>query len=87
MEDEFKQERIPHRVAKIPISKTFNELAGLDFVDYGDHATCPHLQHTFPMYSIIVFIWDKNKEEQTFDKSINAILTHFGIFFWNAGYN
>ena len=37
--DEFKQERMFGRVAKIPIANTFNELVEMDFVDYGDHAT------------------------------------------------
>ena len=35
-EDEFKRERLFQRVYKIPISKTPNEIARMDFVDYGD---------------------------------------------------
>ena len=33
--DEFKQERMFGRVAKIPIANTSNELVEMDFVDYG----------------------------------------------------
>ena len=36
--DEFTQERLLQRVAKIPISKTSNGLSGMDIVDYGDGA-------------------------------------------------
>ena len=48
--DEFKQERMFGRVAKIPISNTFNELVEMDFVDYGDHATFLHIQGTFSRF-------------------------------------
>ena len=39
----------------MPISETPNELAEMDVVDYGDGATCLHLQDTFARYSEISF--------------------------------
>ena len=45
--DEFKQERMFRRVAKIPISTTCNGLLEMDFVDYGGKAAYPHLQDTY----------------------------------------
>ena len=47
---EFKQERMFGRVAKIHIANTFNELVGMDFVDYGGHATFLHIQDTFSRF-------------------------------------
>ena len=45
--DEFKRERTLRRVAKIIISKDCDEMAEVDFVDYGCPATFPRLQDTF----------------------------------------
>ena len=62
--DDFKQERMFCRAAKIPIADTFNELVEMDFVDYGDLATSLHIQVVFLRFSAIVFL-GANKEEQT----------------------
>ena len=53
--DEFEQERMFGRVAKIPISNTFRELAEMDFVNYGDYATFLHIQDTFSRFPVIIF--------------------------------
>ena len=50
------------RVAKIPISNTINDLVGMDFVDYVDHATFLHIQDTFSRFSVIIFLGTKKKE-------------------------
>ena len=52
--DEFKQERMFGRVAKIPIANTFNELVEMDFVDYGDHAAFLRIQDTFSRFSVAI---------------------------------
>ena len=49
------------RVAKIPISKTPNEPAEMDFSDYGCLETALLLQDTFPGYPIIVFVGTKKR--------------------------
>ena len=53
--DEFKQEKMFGRVAKIPIANKFNELVEMDFVDYGAHATFAHIRDTFSIFSVIIF--------------------------------
>ena len=62
-EDESKQERLFRRVAKIPISLTFNVLEGVDFVDYGDGwvvgGLLIHLQGAPIRYYTIAFTGDK----------------------------
>ena len=58
--DDFKQERMFGRVAKMPIANTFNELADMDFVDHGDLATFLHIQDIFT-FSAIVFLGTKKK--------------------------
>ena len=65
--DEFKQERMFGRVAKIPIANTSNELFEMDFVDYGHHATFLHARDTFSRFSVVIS-WDqrnvKNKHRK-----------------------
>ena len=53
------------RVAKIPISNTFGELAEMDFSDYGDYAAFLHIQDTFSRFSVIILLGANKKEEQT----------------------
>ena len=53
--DEFEKERAFGRVAKIPISDTFDELVGMDFVDYGGGATFLHIRDTFSRFACIIF--------------------------------
>ena len=62
--DDFKQGRMFGRVAKIPIANTPNELAAVDFADYGDFATFLHIQATLSRISAIIFMGTKKKEEQ-----------------------
>ena len=59
--DELGQSMLFRSVAKIPISKTPNELAATDFADYGDQDTFMHLRDTFARYSAISFIWGLGK--------------------------
>ena len=47
------------RVAKIPISNSFNELVERDFVDYGDYAAFLQIQDTFSRFSVVVFTGGK----------------------------
>ena len=63
--DDFKQERMVGRVAKMPISNTFSELVEMDFVDYGRHATFLRIQDTFSRFPVIIFLGTKKKQEQT----------------------
>ena len=63
--DEFKQERMFGRVAKIPISNTFNEQVGMGFAECGDYATFLHIQDTFSRFAVIIFPGAKKKGEQT----------------------
>ena len=51
-------------VAKIPISRTFNELEGVGFSDVGYLGDFRHWQDTFPTLSEIVFIETKRKMEK-----------------------
>ena len=44
---DFKQDRTFGRVAKSPIANTSDELAEIDFVEYGDFATSPLIQDAF----------------------------------------
>ena len=64
---------------KIPISKTPNELAEMDFYDFVDQGTFPHLQDTYARHSIIVLIGDKVRG--CADKAANASLKHTIAFF------
>ena len=54
--DEFKQERMFGRVAKIPTSNTLSEFVAMDFADYGDYATFLHIQDAFSRFPVVVFI-------------------------------
>ena len=42
-------------VAKIPTANTFNELAGVGFVDYGGCAAFLNIQGNFPRFAAIIF--------------------------------
>ena len=67
-EGEFEQEIVFRRVTKILISMTSDELAGMNFADYGRQAAFPHLPDTFPRYSVIVLLVVR-KGRQMADKS------------------
>ena len=58
--DEFKQERMFGRVAKIPVSDTFDELVEVDFADYGGYATFLHIQDTFSRFPFVIFLEQRN---------------------------
>ena len=62
--DDFKQERMFGRVAKIPIANTFNELSEIDFVDYGDLVAFLHIQGAFSRFSAIVFGGRRRKKNK-----------------------
>ena len=51
------------RVAKIPISDTFNALVEMDFVDFVDLAIFLHIQDTFSRFSAIVYLGTKKKNK------------------------
>ena len=53
--DDSKQARMYGRVAKTPISNTFNELVEMYFLDCGDYAELLHIQDVFPRLSVVVF--------------------------------
>ena len=54
---------------EIPIANTPNELAAMDFADYGDFATCLNIQDAFPRFSVIVFISAmKNEHRKRYEK-------------------
>ena len=51
---EFKHERA-FVISKIPIADTFNDLVGMEFVDYGDRATFLRIQDAFSRFSVVIF--------------------------------
>ena len=55
------QEGMSRRVAKIPISKTFNEQAAMGVADCGGQETFLRLQDTSPRDSIILFNADNKR--------------------------
>ena len=59
--DVLMQDRTSQLVAKIHISKTYNGIAGVDFVDYGDQETFLHSEDTLSRYSIIAFVAHKKR--------------------------
>ena len=73
--DEFKQERMFGRGAKIPISNTFNELVEMDFVDYGDRAAFLHIRDAFSRSPVIIFLGAKKKEEQTAEMAKENVIS------------
>ena len=76
-----KQERKCQAVGKIATSKTFNDIVEIDLEGYGDKVDFHRLQDAFPTYSIIALIGAQKQEEQTDDKVIDAVLTHWVAFF------
>ena len=68
--DSFAKGRLFQTVCKILISKTPDELSGVDFSDYGDPATTPYARY-FSRYSLI-FIFGDKKAAQADDKVVNA---------------
>ena len=79
-ECEFKQEMLRRGVAKIPISKTSNEIAEMDFVDYGRDATRPRVQDTFAQYVRITFIGARKHMEETSGNVAREVLTNWVCF-------
>ena len=77
---DFKKERMFAGLDKIPRSDTLNELAGMDFADYGDSATSPHIHDTFSRFSAIVFLGAKKKEEQTAEMAGGVISDWVAVF-------
>ena len=61
---EFAQERLFLWVTNIPLSKTSDELEGMDFVEYGGRATLLHLRDTFPRYATGEFIGNKKSRRR-----------------------
>ena len=51
--------------AKIPVSNIFDELAGMDFVDYGDCATFSHIRDTISRFPVVIFPGANKKGLQT----------------------
>ena len=72
------------RVAKIPISITFNELAEMDFAGYGDSATFLHIRVKFSRFSAIVFF--RNEEERRTNGGNGKRLRDFRLegCFWDT---
>ena len=70
---------------EIPIANNFNELAEMDFADYGDRAAYLHIRDTFPRFSAITLNGDKKKEEQTAEMAKEMRLRGWIGFFWGAG--
>ena len=65
----------------VPISKTFDGLTGMDFVDSGSTATSPHTRDTSSRYPTTVFIGNKKKAGKTAGKVVvNSILTRWVSF-------
>ena len=62
--DEFNQERMFGRVAKIPIAYTFDELVEMDFADYGDYAIFLQIQDTISRFPVINFPGAQKKGEK-----------------------
>ena len=83
---EFTIARLFRRLVTIHISPTFNDLSGMDFVDYGGEATFRHLQDNLPRYSSITFIGAKKKKGRSSGKVVNSALTNWVSFFWDTGY-
>ena len=67
-EGEFKQGRLSRTVGKITTADTFDEIAEMDFVDYGDVETFLHLRDTFSRYSWVTFIGTKKGWEKRMAK-------------------
>ena len=59
--DESGQGGFFQRSANIPISGTFNDLAEMDFVDYGVGGTFLYMRYTFSRYPMITFIGNKKR--------------------------
>ena len=78
--DEFNQERMFGRVAKIPIFNTVNELVEMDFADYGNHAAFLRIQDTFSRFSVIIFR-RREKEEQTAEAVKASVISESMAFF------
>ena len=74
--DDFEQERLNGRVAKILIASTFSELVEMDFVGYGDFATFLHIQDTFSRFSAIVFMGVKKKEGETAEMIRRGVISY-----------
>ena len=69
------------RVSKMHISKTFNDLAEMDFVDYGDGGVLFWIYNTISRYYYtITFIGAKKKKGPPSDKSAQSVLTNLISF-------
>ena len=62
-----------------------NELAGVDFVDYGGDATFLHMQDTLSLYAMIIFIGNRAKKK-TADKVAKAVSASWASFSRGVGY-
>ena len=51
---DINQERLFERVAKIPISNTFDELVEMDLLDYVGRAVFLHIQGAFSRFSVVI---------------------------------
>ena len=83
---DFKEERVVGRVANLPIANNFNELVGMDFVDYGNQATFLHIRDTFSRFPLITFTGTKKKEEQTAEMAKETVISEW-VDFLNTGNN
>ena len=61
-------------MAKIHISRTFNQLVEVDFADDGADATSLHIQDNSSSYSMITFMGRNKKKGQTAGKAARAVL-------------
>ena len=52
-QDDFKQERMFGRVAKIPIANNSNGLVEMDFSDYGGQAAFLRIRDTFSRFAVV----------------------------------
>ena len=81
---DFKQERMFGRVAKIPIANNFNELAEMDFVDYGGQATFLHIRDTCSRFPAITFTGNKEKGRTNGRNGERNVISEWISFFFGT---
>ena len=72
--DKFNHGGLFQRVDKIPISKTSNELAAVNFVYYGDGEDFHHIQYMFCAIFSDYFCRCEKEKGQTAEKAAHAVL-------------
>ena len=81
---DFKREMMCGRVAKIPISNTFDGLVDMDFVDYGGYANFLHIRDSFSRFSVVVRTGAKRKGVETAEMFREAAISHWMAAFGGA---